>query len=75
MIKKIGLETNALKRRIGDTALLESNAGLDEKIRYLEAVDKGIHEKKLQQKLNLIIGIAMFLGGLAAITAIFLAEG
>jgi|GEM_PF-2593592 len=75
MIKKIGLETHALKRRIGDTAQLGSNAGLDEKIRYLEAVDKGLHEKKLQQKLNLIIGIAMFLGGLAAITAIILSGG
>ena len=75
MIKKIGLETNALKRRVGDAAQLGSNAGLDEKIRYLEAVDKGIHEKQLQQKLNLIIGFAMFLGGLAAITAIFFTGG
>lgn len=75
MIKEIGLETNALKRRIGDTAQLRSNAGLDEKIRYLEAVDKGIHEKKLQQKLSLIIGFAMFLGGLAAITVIFFTGG
>ena len=71
-IENIGTGTNALGRRIGENIpKLEKNASVGNKIRYLEAVDKGIQEKKLQQILGLIIGVAMILGGLAAIAAVF----
>jgi hypothetical protein len=72
-IEKIGTLPNALGRRIGDNAskLLDPGATLEDKIRYLEAVDKGIQERKLQEILSAIIGVAMILGGLAAIAAVF----
>ena len=47
-IKKIGTLPNALGRRVGNNAptLPDPSATLEDKIRYLEAVDKGIQEEK-----------------------------
>jgi hypothetical protein len=73
---RIGRDSHALKRRIGDEVPpLGPNPLLDDKLRYLEAIDRGIHTKKLQQKIGLIIGIAMIVGGLASIAAIFFSGG
>jgi len=75
-VQKYGDGSAAQQRRIGDkVAGLPPQASLDQKIAYLEEVDKGLHEKKLQQKISIIIGLAMFLGGIAAIAAIFFSGG
>jgi hypothetical protein len=72
-IKKIGALQNALGRRIGNNPQKPPGKGasLEDKISYLVDVDKGIQERKLQEVLGVIIGVAMILGGIAAIAAFF----
>ncbi len=70
---KDGKETASFKRRVGEKCpqkvTIEST--LDKKIEYLAAVDKGIHTKKMQQILSIIIGISMVIGGGLLIASCF----
>jgi hypothetical protein len=68
MIERIGIGSSALARRAG-SHLPALDGSLKGKVKFLQAVDKGVHAKKLQQKLNIGYGAMMILGGLASIAA------
>lgn len=70
---KEGKETASFKRRVGEKCPqnVTSKSSFDEKIEYLAAVDKGIHTKKMQQILSIIIGISMVIGGGLLIASCF----
>lgn len=70
---KEGKETATFKRRVGEKCPqnVTSDSTIDAKIEYLAAVDKGIHTKKMQQILSIIIGISMVIGGGLLIASCF----
>jgi len=74
VINKPGEGSLAQQRRIGDAAKITPET-LEEKIRLLEKADQELYTKKLQQKVSLIIGIAMVIGGLASIAAVVFSGG
>ena len=68
----------ALERKIGSLDNLPAfseSLTPGEKVKYLEVVEQGIHKKKLQQKLNIMIGVAMTIGGMVNIVAAFFSGG
>ncbi len=68
-----GKETATFKRRVGEKCPqnVTTESTTDAKIEYLAAVDKGIHTKKMQQILSIIIGISMVIGGGLLIASCF----
>jgi len=73
LIDRIGIGSKALERRAGK--LPNQPASLKEKIGFLQAVDKGIHAKKLHQTINIFFGAMMILGGLTSILAAIFSGG
>lgn len=68
-------DPSALERRVGNVTPLKKDAKLEEKIQYLEDVDKGIYTKKLHQYLVAILGTTLVLVGIASIVALCVATG
>lgn len=68
-------DSSALERRIGNIAPLKEGATLEEKVQYLEDVDKGIYTQKLHQYLAAILGTVLFLVGIASIIALCVSTG
>jgi hypothetical protein len=68
LIERIGIGSPALARRAG-TNLPVPDSSLKGRVKFLQAVDKGIHAKKLYHKINICYGSLMILGGLASIAA------
>ncbi len=68
LIERIGIGSSALARR-ASTNLPVPDSSLKGRVKFLAAVDKGIHAKKLHHKINICYGSLMILGGLASIAA------
>ena len=68
LIERIGIGSPALARR-ASTNLPVPDSSLKGRVKFLAAVDKGIHAKKLHHKINICYGSLMILGGLASIAA------
>src|SRR6185436_6612791 len=65
---RIGIGSPAMARRAG-THLPVPDSSLKGRVTFLQAVDKGLHAKKLHHKMNICYGTLMILGGLASIAA------
>lgn len=68
-------DPSALKRRIGDVSLPTQRQTPEEKIAYLQAVDKGIYTRKLRQQLNIGLGALLVLAGIAVVIAALVLTG